>query len=576
MDLAFISLRLTFGGSPNPSIWGDVSETTCDLAHAILNHPDWDPSTLFSPITSQVPPDEDLPENIPFAQALPTIVQLDINTKGTIDVYIDDIITTCPDLQGNRDRGRVAVLLAIHIMGRPLSQLESIPRDELVSIAKLLAESNLSEIKIFLGCKLDTRKLLISLPTHKYKAWKNDLIHIVEIQRSTYDELDTNVGRLTHISVVIRPILHFLSRLRFLKDKSKSRREILVPLPVIEDLKLFIELLEMAHKGISMNLITYRSPTHLHRSDACPAGLDGFSHRGRAWRFYIPPHLQFRATLNFLERIACEIGPWIDLTEGNLPQFSCILSQTDSTTAAGWLRKSNFPEDDKENEIQMRLKREVSRAHASRMMKNNVKTYSQWFPGDANDLADSLSRDFHYSDDTLTSLLEKHTPSQVPKDFKIRPLPQEIESWLYALLQQLPEMTQSQEAHAKSKLLLGKSGANSSIKLNMSQTNFSTNSVNLQSLIFSPVLPKQIEKHSSLENFTQDWLREQSEVPWTMWLRPSGIMEDQTHALTAMAKLPEFYQNSTKAIKTKILQKNSKKQSLPALSKSSVKTSQQN
>ena len=116
-NIVFISLRLTFGGYPNTSIWGDVSETTCDLAHAILNHPDWEPETLFSPIISQVPLDKELPGQIPFAQALPTIVQVDINKIGTIDVYIDDIISAFPDLQGNRDRDREKILLEIHIMG---------------------------------------------------------------------------------------------------------------------------------------------------------------------------------------------------------------------------------------------------------------------------------------------------------------------------------------------------------------------------------------------------------------------------------------------------------------------------
>ena len=376
LELAFISLRLTFGGSPNPSLWGDASETTCDLAHAILNHPDWDPSTLSSPITSQVPPDDDLPDDIPFAPALPTIVKIDINTRGVIDVYIDDLITAIPDLHGNRDRAKAAVLLAIHIMGRPLAEIETILRDELVSLSKLLAESNLSEIKIFLGWKLDTRRLMISLPADKYKVWKDNLQIMIKTQRSTHDELDTAVGRLTHLSVIIQSILHFMSRLRFLKDRSIAKRVIVIPDPVIEDLKMFIRLLELAYKEINMNIITYRSPTHLYRSDACPAGLGRYNHQGRAWRFHTPKHLQFRATLNFLERIACEIGPWIDLIEGNLPEFSCILSQTDSTTAAGWLRKSNFPENDKEHEIQMRLKREVSRAHAIRML-NNVKTYSQ-------------------------------------------------------------------------------------------------------------------------------------------------------------------------------------------------------
>jgi hypothetical protein len=63
---------------------------------------------------------------------------------------------------------------------------------------------------------------------------------------------------------------------------------------------------------------------------------------GRAWRFVIPPELQNRATLNVLEFFASIVGPWVDFAEGNLPEFSCIWSQTDSTTADGWMHKSSF------------------------------------------------------------------------------------------------------------------------------------------------------------------------------------------------------------------------------------------
>ena len=97
-----------------------------------------------------------------------------------------------------------------------------------------------------------------------------------------------------------------------------------------------------------MNLVTFRMPTHVYRSDACPAGLGGYNNVGRAWRFEIPRNLQFRATLNFLERIACEIGPMIDLEEENLPPFSCTLSMTDSMVSQGWQRKSNFCEKDED------------------------------------------------------------------------------------------------------------------------------------------------------------------------------------------------------------------------------------
>ena len=80
--------------------------------------------------------------------------------------------------------------------------------------------------------------------------------------------------------------------------------------------------LKRANSGINMNLISFRKPTHVYRSDACPWGLGGDSHLGRAWRFEIPKNLLFRASLNMLEFLASCIGPCIDLLEYNLPPLS--------------------------------------------------------------------------------------------------------------------------------------------------------------------------------------------------------------------------------------------------------------
>ena len=112
-----------------------------------------------------------------------------------------------------------------------------------------------------------------------------------------------------------------------------------------------------------MNLISFCKPTHVYRTDACPWGLGGYNHKGRAWRFKIPEELLFRATLNMLEFLASCIGPWIDILENNLPPLSCTLSETDSTTMVGWLRKTNF-KDDNENKTHEHCKLTLAREHA--------------------------------------------------------------------------------------------------------------------------------------------------------------------------------------------------------------------
>ena len=113
-----------------------------------------------------------------------------------------------------------------------------------------------------------------------------------------------------------------------------------------------------------MNIIAYRKPTHIYRSDSCPWGLGGYSHEGFAWRWYVPSHLLFRASNNLLEHIASIITPWIDILEKRLLFEDCALSMTDSTTSEGWSRKTNFKEDGEEP-IQATTRLEVARAHAT-------------------------------------------------------------------------------------------------------------------------------------------------------------------------------------------------------------------
>ena len=46
LDMVIMFLRMTFGGKPNASEWGCISETVADLANKLLVCDSWDPSTL--------------------------------------------------------------------------------------------------------------------------------------------------------------------------------------------------------------------------------------------------------------------------------------------------------------------------------------------------------------------------------------------------------------------------------------------------------------------------------------------------------------------------------------------------
>ena len=59
----------------------------------------------------------------------------------------------------------------------------------------------------------------------------------------------------------------------------------------IEDVKLWDTLLDQAYKGISLNGLVLRNPTHMGFSDLCPLGLGEFTHGGQGWRLKLNPAL---------------------------------------------------------------------------------------------------------------------------------------------------------------------------------------------------------------------------------------------------------------------------------------------
>jgi hypothetical protein len=115
------------------------------------------------------------------------------------------------------------------------------------------------------------------------------------------------------------------------------------------DLHLMISFLDLAKEGISLNNVVFRKPTKIYRSDASEFRIVGYIIiSGNAWRFKLPIDCRLRTALNALEFIACMINIWVDVLANNIENEDCLLSQTDSTTANDWLRKSNFPDSGEE------------------------------------------------------------------------------------------------------------------------------------------------------------------------------------------------------------------------------------
>ena len=318
--------------------------------------------------------------------------------------------------------------------------------------------------------------------------------------------------------MILLQVYHFLSRVRDLMWRAKNRRSIKLNSDCAEDLELMLKFLGRARTGVSMNLVAYRLPTHIFISDACPHGIGGFAHHGRAWRWYLPAQLRFRASINLLEHLASIVGPWIDILEGNIHSGDCSLSLGDNTTSVGWAYKSNFSElylegDDIEEAA---VRREVCRHHASLCLEHEIKEYSQWFPGRHNNVADSLSRDDDRTDAELTRILTESLPSQTPPRFSIRPLPSVIISWLTSLLRRLPSKPQLSERHTRTKIGHGRGGSCTASQSESNRISSSSDSQDLNASHSWDVSPWLCVRGDSRDRVMTPWLRAQSEVPFHM------------------------------------------------------------
>jgi hypothetical protein len=78
-----------------------------------------------------------------------------------------------------------------------------------------------------------------------------------------------------------------------------------------------------------------------------------------------------------------------------------------STTLEGWLRKTNYSKLGDEP-IQALVHLEAARMHGMNYVTTGIREYSQWFRGEDNVVADSLTRNDDRSDEELTQLFCTH------------------------------------------------------------------------------------------------------------------------------------------------------------------------
>ena len=492
-DYLLLSLRLPFGGSPCPSKFCLLSDLLTDTINDLMNCEEWDPFIMKSEYVYKVPAPKMLPEQVPFAEAKEMSVTLEKDECCKSDVFVDDIITVGVDIDNNLAKIVAAPCTIMHAVAHKANGDTFIPRQDLIADDKNEAEGGPEETKVILGWELDSRRLLVKLPSHKFIAWSSQVRSFLDRKTANSKDLRSVLGRMENVAIMIPMFGHFLNNIRQLEIKAtNTNKNQIITKRAKEDFNLALKFLERAKDGVNMNLITFRSPNKIYINDASEHGLGGFATHGRAWSYEIPEHLRGRAHINLLEFIAQLISIWIDILEKKIEPLDCLLGMGDNTASMGWLRRSNFRENE-EHDLEWLAKQKVARKVATLVLDSGTTLYRQWFKGADNVVADSLSRDAYFLPNKAHELfLLKSVPTQVPKDFKIRPVPKEICLFVTSILQLLPVKQHRWKRQKPSDLAHSNAGLLSSLALELKNCTSKTlqNTNKILSYLPSPKLCK--------------------------------------------------------------------------------------
>ena len=111
----------------------------------------------------------------------------------------------------------------------------------------------------------------------------------------------------------------------------------------MEDLKLWKVFLEKASTGVSMNLLTLRTPGLIAFSDSCPFGIGGCTSKRWAQRVRVPETFSFWGhdlVNNMLEFLGMAVSILLLIREAGGENCPCSLALGDNTSATGWLHRS--------------------------------------------------------------------------------------------------------------------------------------------------------------------------------------------------------------------------------------------
>jgi hypothetical protein len=66
---------------------------------------------------------------------------------------------------------------------------------------------------VILGWLVNTRSLLIQLPSDKHQKWTNDISSLISQPRVNKKQMEVVIGHLEHTATIIPMLCHILSRI---------------------------------------------------------------------------------------------------------------------------------------------------------------------------------------------------------------------------------------------------------------------------------------------------------------------------------------------------------------------------
>ena len=544
--VAYFCWRMVFGGSPNPAGFSCFSEILTDLANEIA-------MSGYSPEmgtcetvrdSHSIPKDTEDPSS-PIGVAIrPALEEM----TSYRDCFIDDVIDCHLGTKENLHRAPHVVQLAVQAMSRPhAGEEEPVPRKPLLSPEKLEAEGRSSKTQVVLGWEIRTRPFVVALPFDKYKAWREDLDHIIKEGQATQQETESMIGRLNHASFLIPLSRHFLNEIRAkccLSVPRKKGQHIRFTSEELKDLALWQQFLRSAREGISINLLVVRTPTRLAWSDSCPFGLGGYTLGGYAWRIRVPRDCSFYGddtVNNVLEFLGMAISILLLLYEANRSgeSFPCLLVLGDNTSAISWLfRSGRVPRSSRYYAIVKLIARKVATEVTSR----RAQLCSQHIAGSLNIISDLLSFEGNcrsYSNpltedcppnDVLTQRILTHHSQIVPAGFEIRRLPHEIEWFALQTMQTISKSWSQGSSHpTKGTTGIGGDGLSSSEAADWEMISSSIRYQEETSVSSWPEVSScRVERSTStdreelLQSVRNQWYRRLCEMPLAAWHRRLG------------------------------------------------------